>query len=348
MRRRGHRVWIAGSQGRGLNPALDSCFADLPLKELSGGRLYSRSGAAALWRSVRGLRRLIVQHRIAVVHAHETAPAVVARLATAGLRVPVVFSCHGGPDAHYRDHARVGRYWAHRVIAVSRNTFERLAALGVPRARIELVPYGIEQLADAEGGDAVRALRQQLLGPGRRRLVVSVARLHPQKGIDILIEAAREVVKALPEAVFVVVGGGPDEGQARALIRRASLQEHFQLVGEQENPRRFLAAADLFVLASRWEALPLSIPEAYRMGLPVVATDVGGVAEIVDEEVGRVVAPEDPRALAGALLELLRDDGRRAAMSATARRYGQQQRYDPDQIYPDLERVYRELIRLRL
>jgi glycosyltransferase involved in cell wall biosynthesis len=114
------------------------------------------------------------------------------------------------------------------------------------------------------------------------------------------------------------------------------------LVGHDEHPQNQLAAADLFVLTSRWEGLPVTIVEAFREGLPVVATDAGGVRELVDDTVGRVVAIGDAAALADSIDMLCTDDALRSELSANARLRGGEQRFVPSYAHAALERVYAE------
>ena len=101
------------------------------------------------------------------------------------------------------------------------------------------------------------------------------------------------ILPFVPDALFVVVGGGSEEQNLTSLIRRQRLERSIRLVGHQENVLPYLLAGDLFCLPSRWEGLPLAIPEAYRVGLPVVASAVAGTPEIVQEGVtGWLVRPK--------------------------------------------------------
>ena len=346
LRDHGHHVWVAGSPGRCLAPEMDSGFLSIPLDRVTGTDILSREGLFSFVTCLRQLRRFVIRNRIQVIHAHETAPACVARLATLGLKVPVVFTCHGGPEERFRDIGLKGRHFTHRVIAVSQTMMERLEAAGIPRERLALVHYGIDHLP--QSGDSLEAMshRQRLLGSDGKWLAVTVARLHPQKGIDVLVKAARLVLATFPQVRFAVIGDGQEKGVIEALIVSNHLEEHFHLVGWEDNPRPYLEAADFFVLASRWEAAPLVIPEAFRAGLPVIATDVGGVREMIDHHVGSLVPAEDPEALAAAIVEMVRDESRHAEMAESARVRGRHSIYDPDSVYPALERVYREVIGL--
>jgi len=152
--------------------------------------------------------------------------------------------------------------------------------------------------------------------PSQGPVIGSLARLDRQKGFDILVEA----LPALPGATALLVGDGEER---EPLLRQAvslGVDDRLEVTGWQENARDYLTALDVFVLPSRFEGFPLSIPEAMLADLPVVASDVGSVAEaVVDGETGLLVAPEDPAALAGAVRSLLADPGRRKEMGRRGR-----------------------------
>ena len=115
-------------------------------------------------------------------------------------------------------------------------------------------------------------------------------------------------------------------------------------VGRTEMPYRYLRAADLMLLTSRWEALPISIVEAFRVGTPVVATDCSGVHELVDDTVGACVPIGDVAAIAGAVAGVLDDPVRRAGMGQAARARSGEDRFKPDWINRQFEATYLELV----
>jgi glycosyltransferase involved in cell wall biosynthesis len=187
-------------------------------------------------------------------------------------------------------------------------------------------------------------LRAELLGEEGRRLVVTIARLSPQKGIETLIEVARMVRQQTPGAVFAIVGDGPQEAALRKLAIETGDDSGLRFVGRSQEPHLYLNAADLFLLTSRWEALPFTIVEAFQAGLPAVATDCGGVRELITAETGRVTPIGDAGAIAGAVLEILRDDGLRALMSEAARKRALLDRFKPEVMHARIEALYREVV----
>jgi len=190
----------------------------------------------------------------------------------------------------------------------------------------------------------VARLRAELLGDTAAMLVVVVARLARQKGIDILIEAVRQIAPTRPDIRFVVVGEGPLDHEVGGWAAAAGVADRIAFVGNRSNVYDYLMAGDLFLLTSRWEALPITIVEAFRAGLPVVATDCGGIAEIVDSSVGRVVPIGDADAIADAVLEICNDDEKRANLAKAALRHSGADRFSPDHIHGLFEKLYGEFI----
>jgi L-malate glycosyltransferase len=173
-------------------------------------------------------------------------------------------------------------------------------------------------------------------------LVCTVARLSVQKGLFDLVEAARAVSDDHPGARFVLVGGGELRGELEARVAALGLTGRFGLAGPRplEQVARWLGAADLFVLSSHFEGMPLALIEAMAAGCAPVATAVGGVGEVIDgPEVGRLVPPATPRALAAAIGELVADADllRRVACAAEERA---RSAFDVAGTYRETERLY--------
>lgn len=140
----------------------------------------------------------------------------------------------------------------------------------------------------------------------------TVGRLHRQKGHEYLINASKDVIEKIPNSLFLFVGRGGIEDQLIQKIKENNINDHFRLVGYQENLPEILALIDIFVLPSISEGLPFAILEAMAAKKPVIATNVGGVPEIITNNVnGILVEPMDPDALAEAMILLARDAKKR-------------------------------------
>ena len=153
-------------------------------------------------------------------------------------------------------------------------------------------------------------------------LICTVARLTPQKGLFDLVEAAAEVVPRLPNVRFVLAGDGELRAQLEARVAALGLTRQVRFAGSRPLAvlARWLGAADLFLLSSHYEGMPLAMIEAMAAGCPVVATAVGGVPDVIaDSNGGRVVPAKNPHALAAAMVEILGDPEKRRTMAAAAR-----------------------------
>lgn len=218
---------------------------------------------------------------------------------------------------------------AHRVVANSRAAAERLRVEGVPASKVEVIPNGVDPLLFPPRDYSARP----------RRIAV-VACLREEKRIDVLIAAAPTILARYPDAEFLIAGDGTCRDQLVAQARAAGVLDRFSFLGHRDDVPAVLAQADLFVLPSRSEAFPNSIIEAMAAGLPVVATDVGGIPELVaDGWTGRLVPPGDHAALGGAILDLL-DTPERAEEFGRAGRLKIERTYSFDRMVDQFETLY--------
>jgi glycosyltransferase involved in cell wall biosynthesis len=198
---------------------------------------------------------------------------------------------------------------AHRVVANSEATAARLRLEGVPSQKIDVIYNGIDL--------AAFPVRRRTMSLKR---IAMVACLREEKRIDVLIAAAPYVLARHPAAEFWIVGDGACREQLVALARQTGVFGRFRFLGHRDDVPALLSDADVFVLPSRSEAFPNSVIEAMAAGLPVVATTVGGIPELVsDGHNGRLVPTGDAPALARALVDLLDEPARAAELGQAAR-----------------------------
>ena len=264
-------------------------------------------------------RRLVTERDIDVVHAHSPAPAALARVALRSLparsRPAFVYTEHNRWPSHGRvtraaNAATFGLNDA--TIAVSEDV--RASLPTSRRAGVQVIVHGI----DVEAVHRLAAERDQVraeldLAP-ETVVAITVANFRAPKGYPDLLAAARRVIDADPRVTFLVVGQGPQADEIEAEHRRLGLGDRVRILGYRPDAPRLTAAADLFVLASLHEGIPVAVMEAFAAGVPVVATRVGGLAEVVEPDVsGRLVPPRRPDLLAGAVLDLATDERHPAA-----------------------------------
>ncbi|HYZ11507.1 MAG TPA: glycosyltransferase, partial [Actinomycetota bacterium] len=304
---------------RGLVDQLE--HAGVAVHCLHGGREWDLRWAGRL-------RRLVRERRYDIVHIHSPYVAGIARLALRSLprkvRPRIVYTEHV-PWWGYVPASRIlnaATFWLDdATVAVSRAVRE-----SIPRRRrdgVDVVVHGIDVEAVRAVGRSREEERARLgIGPDDV-LIGTIAHFRPQKAYPDLLRAARLVLDAQPRATFIAVGRGPEERRIRKLHRELGLGDRFRFAGFRSDATRVLAACDIFVLASLFEGLPLALMEALALGVPVVATEVGGIPEgVTHGEEGLLVPPSRPDLLADSLTTLVRDEELRARMTAAAARRG--------------------------
>jgi glycosyltransferase involved in cell wall biosynthesis len=194
-----------------------------------------------------------------------------------------------------------------RLIAVSRSIVEKLHHEGRDGAPIELIHNGVDlQRYDHQGPCCT--LREEYGLPAEGPIVGVVARLEPEKGHPTLLEAWPLVLAAIPDATLLVVGEGSRREALEAMSHELGIAARVVFTGRRDDVPAVTAALDVAVLPSYREALGLTILEAMALSRPVVASNVGGIPEMVEDGVtGLLVPPRDPESLAAAIVRLLRD-----------------------------------------
>jgi glycosyltransferase involved in cell wall biosynthesis len=279
------------------------------------------------WRDLAGLvelMRLLRRERPHILHASSSKAGVLGRLAGFLAGVPIrIFTVHGWAfAAHAGVAARLYR-WADRLVrplttvTVCVSQRERVAGLVAGTCdseRTVVIPNAV---------DAARAPRSSATRR-ERPLIIAVGRLKAPKDFLTLVRA----LGTLPPDSFeaVIVGEGPDRGRLEAEIEALGLEQHVRLAGERRDVPDLLAAADVFVLPSASEGMPVSVLEAMAAGLPVVASRVGGMPEQVsDGETGLLVEPGHIGELAAAVSRLIRDGELRRRLGTAGRARAEQE-----------------------
>jgi glycosyltransferase involved in cell wall biosynthesis len=269
------------------------------------------------WQAVRALNHVIREYKPDLVHAHSSKAGVIGRLAASLTKVPSVFTAHGFA---FTENAGVRR----RIIAI---VGERIAA-SLGSAVIAVSDYDSDlavrcrvlarnQVCVIHNGIADVSLRAAP-AVGRQVNIAMVARFAAPKAHDCLLRALHGLQGNFN---LWLIGDGPDIRQARADCARLGLSDRVVFMGARNDVPELLAKAHVFVLASNYEGLPISILEAMRAGLPVVASDVGGVCESVsDGENGFLVPCGDELTLRERLQRLVSSETLRAKLGAASRR----------------------------
>lgn len=324
----------------------------IPLCEVGARNL--RDSAA-----FRRLVEFVKREEINVVHAHLTYSAIWSAWLSRSTGIPSFASLHVAPaatrefrktlrfrlatDARDRLMRFVLNRWSTGVIAVSealRQTY--LEGGGLSPEKVQVVHNGIELARFQRDRAQTRArLERDFEIPAGAPILITVSVLRPAKGIEVLLDTVRRV----PDAYFLIVGGGPKEEEFRELAAKSGAGERVRWAGFRTDVDELLAGADVFVHPSLVDAFPTVLLEAMAAGLPVVASGVGGIPEIVNPGVtGKLVPPGDADALASALNSLLADPGMMARMSEAAQQRAQRE-FSAQAWLARLGQLYEQVVR---
>lgn len=334
-------------QDRDDNPVAETIRAmGVPVDSVPVRRLRDPSALVRLRRYVRSMETQLI-------HCHlEFAVSLGAPVAVS-LGVPAVATVHtfDEPVLDVRESMHQALYrWSLRransaVIALSEAARRHIVdVVRLPGRKVRVIYNGVRLDRFAPGDQATRNATRSLLGvDDERPLVATVSVLRREKGIGDLIEAMPAILERL-QARLLVVGDGEDRDRLEGLAAGLGLEDDVRFLGHRDDIPQILAATDLFVLPTRGDMLPTVIAEAMACGLPVVATDVGSVSEMVDDGVtGLLAPPGSPAVLAERLLSLLTDRHRAARLGGAGRRRAEQL-FDVRSQASALESLYFELL----
>ncbi|MCX4689293.1 glycosyltransferase family 4 protein [Kitasatospora purpeofusca] len=343
-------AYLKDSPG-GFQPELTSAGADV----FGVGRA-TRGGTVA------ALHRLVRERRPDLVHTTLYESDVLGRAAALAARTPVVTSLVNAAYGPEHRNARGLNPWkvraAQAVDATTAQGTRRFHALTryvagamarrlrVPSQRIDVVPRGRDpELLGSVTPDRRAAVRTALELPQDVPVVLAAARQQYQKGLDVLLEAWPEVLRAEPEAVLLLAGS--EGGESERLRALAAATRGVRFLGPRDDVFDLMAASDAFAVPSRWEGLGSAAMEAMGVGVPLVAADVPALRETVgSEDYARLVTPEHPAALAAALTDTL-EDRASARMRAKAARARFLTSFTLHQVSAQMVEFYERSLRLR-
>lgn len=270
----------------------------------------------------RPLTRLLRGERTDVIHGHLFGSNLWATVLGRLCRVPVViahehmWAYSGGRLRPFLDRWVIARF-SDAFIAVSEQGRRQMVAVeGIPERDIVVIPNGVEPPPPGDGD----GLRAELGIPAAAPLIGSVGHLRPEKAFEVLVDAAARLGR---EVHLLIAGEGPERERLELLATTLGIEDRVHLPGARSDIGAVLAALDVAVCCSDFEGGPLSVMEYMGASLPIVATDVGGIPELIgDGETGLLAPARDPAALAAAIGRLLGDPelGRRLGVAAARRR----------------------------
>jgi glycosyltransferase involved in cell wall biosynthesis len=303
MARQGHHEnWVSGVASNGGQRVGDLIEGGIPHFDVSAPRRSIRgvlSARSALARAVR-------EFQPDVVVAHNVSATAVARLARP--RVPLLTVFHGVSGTDYRNAARVLSFAADRVVAVGDIIAERLKDAGLSGAEMTVIRNAVSRPRPV----CRQAARESLNIPANVPVAVCLARMEPQKRHDVLLDAWARLGG---QEILLLAGDG--SLRADLEFKAHNMGDRIRFLGNRSDVTTLLAAADISVLTSDWEGLPMAVLESLAAGRPVVATDVDGVREVLGMGGGRMVPPGDADSVANALAEMLYVEAARTEAAKT-------------------------------
>ena len=293
------------------------------------------------------LLHLIDTRNIHIVHTHLYQACMYGRIAALIRGLPSVVTEHTAHKKYKLNRRIISRLLArktHKVIAVSQTVKEYVIERdGIESSRIEVMHNGIDvpryssRLTKAEAREILRI-------PADGFLVGTVGRVEEQKGQMYLINAVRIVKESIPSLRALVVGSGSCEDSLKKTVSNLGLDRHVFFMGPRRDVPEILRALDVFALPSLREGLPLALLEAMASSLPVIVTPVGGIPEIVTNELnGLIVPPRDERSLAESIIALFHDNELRKKLGQTAMTTIQE-KFSAQNMVSHLEHVYGSLL----
>jgi len=272
------------------------------------------------------LTRLLRQRGVGIVHTHLYHGNTYGRLAAILARTPVIVASVHNVYERVKTHRvwinRALARWTDAILAGSEAVREDiLRSDGVPRGQVHVLPYGIDPEPYLTLPDPVETQRTLGLPPGAP-VIGTVGRLETQKGHDLLLRSLADLRSEGCDAVLLLVGEGRERTRLSELAAELGLADRVRFLGTRRDLPALFAAMDVFAFPSRWEGTPLALIAAMAAGLPVVATPVGGVPDVLtDGATGRLVPVDDVPALTAALRATLRDAASARMLGAAAREH---------------------------
>lgn len=352
---RGYDVAIACSMADapdGPRQAGNEALAGIPVHHIPISRtIQPWKDLAAVWK----LYRLIKQLRPTIVHTQTSKAGVVGRLAARLAGTPlVIHTAHAFPFHQYLPvvvrwfYVAIERCAARLADLVIVDT-ESIRADGLryrvvsDSEKLAVVPMGLDlnKFTPASGSSSYR--QQRGIDPGML-VVGTVARLVPDKGIECFLRMAAEIRKVRTDVRFLIAGDGPLRKDLEKLADELGLKAVVVFAGHQEQIPVVIGSMDLFVLPTRREGFGVVFAEAMAMGVPVIGSRIGPVAEVVEDGVtGYLSSPERPEEFAAHALELLGDESKRQAFGRAGRRRVEQY-FDEVRMCESIEHLYRRLL----
>ncbi len=285
------------------------------------------------WAAFKAIRQLIQEEKPDIIHLNSSKISVLGAFAALGSGAKVVYTAHGWVFNEKLDPKEKRKYvWLERLSArfkdmiICVSDFDRQSAINeriCPESKLTVIHNGIPDFELLSREEARAMIETELDEPNlfiRHEFVIgSIGYLYKNKGFDFLINACKILIKEGHSPLLLIIGDGPEREDLENWIQQLGLRENVHLLGENQNAARLLRALDYYICSSVKEGLSYTVIEAMTAGLPIVATDVGGNAELIEDfKEGLIAKPGDAEELARDVLILHNDHAKALAMGQAA------------------------------
>lgn len=310
----GHKVWVASSGGNAV-----SRLEATGIKHVTINIRTKSEVSYKLWLSFGPLNRLIREEGIDIIHVQTRVTQVLGTWLSRAAGVKMLSTCHGFFKTRW--FRKAFPCWGQAVIAISKPVARHLKEdFKVAPDKVHLIANGIDLKRFTAVDDQMRRAARKKWGIADTPLIGIIARLSDVKGIDILIKAMPAIIKEIPSAHLLIAGQGPEENALKKLTESLSLTAQIHFKDTIDQTHELLCALDVFVMPSLMEGLGLSVMEAQASGIPVVASRVGGLVDLIEDgKSGYLVPVNDPGALADRIIGVLKGPESSRAMARQAR-----------------------------
>jgi glycosyltransferase involved in cell wall biosynthesis len=339
MQKKGHTVIVASSSGEHKEFLLNNNIqhVDIPL-------LTKSEVSPLVLISYFVLKKFIANNPIDIIHAHTRVSQVLAWFLSKKFKIPFVTTCHGFFKPRW--HRRRFPCWGDKTIAISREVKRHLIfEFKVDEKSIKLVHNGIDLKKFRNySSEEIDDIKKEI-GIRRDCFVVGVAaRFSIVKGLEYLIKAIPEIIRKEQKALFLLIGYGKEESKLKQLAKDLKVEDKVFFFNPTKETFEYLCVMNIFVMPSIQEGLGISILEAQAQRVPVVASDVGGIPDIIQDKVtGILTRPKDELSISKAILELMHDKS--LSDSIKNRAYEKIiKEFSLEQMMIGTENVYKELL----
>ncbi len=317
LKAEGENVYVASSGGSLVCSLQESGITHISVDMNTKCELNPRLIGVVMY-----IKKFALMKDIGIIHAQTRVAQMVGFFVYKITGIPCVSTCHGFFGNKLS--RKIFGLWGKRVIAISDAVREYLVnILKVNKSKIEVIFNGIDVSYFDKGFSAEESDKfKEKIGFKNFKLIGTIARLSPVKGIDYMIDAANMIIRERDNVAFIVIGDGPHKDILTRKVKELGISGRFKFIEAQPDTRLFLRIMDIFLLPSVQEGLGLSIMEAMASGKPVVATNVGGIYTLIkDEKTGLLIPPRSPQSLRNAIIRLLDDEKLSGVLSRNAKEF---------------------------